>query len=644
MSLRLKLLSLIGLVLLASLYIVSSIYVHYFRDQQKRLKYNEMERLGDLLQKDIEECMLSGRPETLNNIIENYRKIGGLNSLRIIDDSGVILSSHTRIEVGRRSEDYLNLRPGINNHIYYIKPIRPTNQCRSCHRENNRFRMIEMKYELTRIMESQDLKLNRILFSVIISFGILSIIGLILSRLIFNPINKINNLLQKSKEGCPSDSAVKSTVISQNKDEINILHRMSEYLLEQFKNLVELNRKLEKELSDLRTELKYMERVEEINRELQYKFKRLESTNRALEIFTQEAKHRLISIETNIKRFKKTGEIVGTLSEMQEWEEVLKNFIKYIVNLLQAERGIIYIIKNNTEFIFNYVKAFGFSPDFSAQDKDILSKLITNKIYIIDIHPASGNQIIGVPVKTKSYTIGAMLVEATGSPFTQQDIEILMVFRDHLSYIFSNLQEFERYTKGYASVIESVIGHILEENRFYEKGHSNRIKRISLEIGKELNLLSKEIEILEQASGLCDIGKLKLPYRIFNKKGPLTVEEFDLLKTHPARGAEFFDGIIFFNGLRRVILQHHERYDGSGYPEGLKEGDIDIKARIIHLTDAFEAMMSDRPYRPALSLSDTLKEIETQTGHQFDPDVVRIFFKLLKERPSVFIMAGYPIE
>ncbi len=101
---------------------------------------------------------------------------------------------------------------------------------------------------------------------------------------------------------------------------------------------------------------------------------------------------------------------------------------------------------------------------------------------------------------------------------------------------------------------------------------------------------------------------------------------------------------MIFNELKTVILQHHERYDGSGYPEGLHGEDIDIKARIIHLADAFEAMMSDRPYRPALSFVDTLKEIEKKTEKQFDPFVVKTFFEIIKDRPSVFIMAGYRIE
>ncbi len=642
MTLRLKLLSLIGLFIIASIFIVSSIYIHNFKNELKRLKYNDIERLGELLHNEIEQSMISGRPEAINRIIENYKKIGDLNSIRIIDNSGVILRSHTRLEIGSRSDYYPNMKPGID-HIYYVKPIIITHQCKRCHPETKP-RLIEMKYELTNITDFHYLKLNRILLILIISFGTLSVINLILSRLIFNPINKIINMLQKSKKRCPADSLVKSTLASQSLDDIKFLHSMSEYLFGQLKNLVELNGKLEKELSDLKKELKYREQIEQINRELQYKFKRLESTNRALEIFKQEAKLRLLFTDNNIKRLKKTGEILEILSETQGLEEVLKNFIKYIVNLIQAERGIIYIVKGNTEFIFNYLRDSGFSPDFSANDKDILFKIVTNKIDIIDIHPVSGNQIIGLPIRIKSDIIGAMLVEAARSTFTKQDIEILTVFRDHLSYIFKNLLDFEICTKSYISVLEAVIVNILEGNRFYEKGHYNRIKKITLEIGKELDLLSKEIETLEHAAGLCDIGKLKLPYRIFDKKAPLTAEEFDILKTHPAKGAKFFDGITFLNGLRMIILQHHERYDGSGYPEGLKEEDIDIKARIIHLTDAFEAMMSDRPYRPALSLRDTLKEIETQAGHQFDPNLVRIFFKLLKERPSVFIMAGYPIE
>lgn len=336
-------------------------------------------------------------------------------------------------------------------------------------------------------------------------------------------------------------------------------------------------------------------------------------------------KKRLNVMEINLGRLKKTADITVILCDKRETEEVIKIFIKYITDIVSAERGIIYIRQNSSDFVFHYIKNYGFNPEVSQEDKNLLFKTIKKGGPVLDIHPQTGRQVMIIPVSLKESSIGALLIESeTGGSFSQHDIETITVFSNHLSIAFKNMKTFEVFTKSYTSVAEALIGDILEENKFYRKGRSKRLKRLSVELGRRFGLSSKELEILEQASALSDIGKLRIPYRIFNKKGSLTPEEFNILKMHPVKGAELFDSMILHD-LKTVILQHHERFDGMGYPEGVEGEDIDIKARIISLVDAFEAMLSDRPYRPALSLEDALKEIEKTSGRQFDPEVVKRF-------------------
>lgn len=519
------------------------------------------------------------------------------------------LKSKGKAEIGLKSPDFLQSKKLLKDILYHMKPIESSQSCKTCHGDRKILGIIEVKYDLSEVILLNKIKWIWVMVILIIAIA-LFLGAVIVNRLVFYPLKKIFSLFD--------DPELRGFPVKEKNFEI--------------KNLQGI-------ITELKTEIKYKEKLEKMNRELHHSLKELESTNKALHLVSQETKKRLHLMETNIGRLKKTGDIMSMLFDKNDTEEIMKNFIMYIVDIVLAERGVIYLRINSNDFIFHYIRNYGFNPEISQQDKDLLSRILKNRLTILDVHPLSGRQIIGLPVRLRESLIGCLMLEGA---FSQQDMEIMTVFSNHLSIALKNIQNFEKFTKGYISVIDVIIGDILEENRFYRKGRVMRLKRLSIEIGKLLGLSSKELETLTQASVLLDIGKLRIPYRIFNKKGPLTLEEFNILKMHPLKGAELFDGTIFYD-LRTVILQHHERYDGTGYPEGIAGEDIDIKARIISLADAFEAMMSDRPYRSALSFEGTLKEIEKTAGRQFDPNVVKRFFDVVNENPSIFIETGYKI-
>src|SRR5581483_3040757 len=133
---------------------------------------------------------------------------------------------------------------------------------------------------------------------------------------------------------------------------------------------------------------------------------------------------------------------------------------------------------------------------------------------------------------------------------------------------------------------------------------------------------------------LHDIGKVGIPEHILCKVGPLSAEEWNVMRAHPAIGAQIVAPIRFLGNAALVIRHHHERFDGSGYPDGLRGSDIPLAARIFAVADAFDAMTSDRPYRRALSVERAIEEICDGGGSQFDPDVVRVFVDMVEEEPS----------
>jgi putative nucleotidyltransferase with HDIG domain len=162
----------------------------------------------------------------------------------------------------------------------------------------------------------------------------------------------------------------------------------------------------------------------------------------------------------------------------------------------------------------------------------------------------------------------------------------------------------------------------------FTHGHSFRVSRYALRIARSMGMSSRDLEMLEYAGLLHDIGKIAIQNDILLKVGPLTEDEWRSLKSHPNIGADIVDQLKFLKEASDVIRSHHERPDGNGYPRGLKGNDVPLTARILNVVDAFDAMTSDRPYRKALPIARVIEELETYKGKQFDEQTVDILLDL----------------
>lgn len=159
-------------------------------------------------------------------------------------------------------------------------------------------------------------------------------------------------------------------------------------------------------------------------------------------------------------------------------------------------------------------------------------------------------------------------------------------------------------------------------------GHSERVVTYSLRLGREYGLDNDQMKSLEFGSLLHDIGKIGVPDSILRKPAKLSEDEWVRMREHPLHGQQILRGIEFLEGPARVVAQHHEKWDGSGYPLGLREQDIDVCARIFSVADAFDAITSDRVYRRGKSYQDAAQELEEWSGRQFDPRVVAAFHRV----------------
>lgn len=175
------------------------------------------------------------------------------------------------------------------------------------------------------------------------------------------------------------------------------------------------------------------------------------------------------------------------------------------------------------------------------------------------------------------------------------------------------------------------IANTIEAKDLYTSGHSNRVARCCVEIAKRMGLAEEEIKELNFKALLHDIGKIGVPDAILNKPLPLEDEEFAYIKKHPVIGGDILKSITAIPNLHYGALYHHERYDGKGYPSGLKGEEIPYEARIIAIADTYDAMTSDRAYRKALSREYVIEEFGKCRGVQFDPKITDMFIEMLKE-------------
>ncbi|MCH5163799.1 MAG: HD-GYP domain-containing protein [Clostridiales bacterium] len=177
----------------------------------------------------------------------------------------------------------------------------------------------------------------------------------------------------------------------------------------------------------------------------------------------------------------------------------------------------------------------------------------------------------------------------------------------------------------------TTMANMIDAKDSYTEGHSRRVSTYAVQLAEAMGFSPEEVENIRKIALLHDIGKIGVPDGILNKPGRLTDEEFNIMKGHSSIGGDIIKNIKTVPGLHDSVLYHHERYDGKGYPAGLKGEDIPYIARIIAVADAFDAMTSDRVYRTRLSNDQVLSELEKGSGSQFDPDISHKMLDLIHE-------------
>jgi signal transduction histidine kinase/response regulator RpfG family c-di-GMP phosphodiesterase len=243
------------------------------------------------------------------------------------------------------------------------------------------------------------------------------------------------------------------------------------------------------------------------------------------------------------------------------------------------------------------------------------------------------NSLLSVPLKDGDQVIGVINVTNKISliPFSDNDANMLESLGHRVSGILGKVKHYEGLKSEFGSIVDSLTC-LIESRRLVSSKRGSEITGLVVELGRGMGLGEEDVRVLQYVSAVYDVGMVKVGEGILRRRGGLRYGEYESVKRHPKEGVEILDPIEFLEQVKEIILHHHERYDGGGYPGGLSGESIPVGARILAVIDAYSSMLSDRPYRGAMRVEEAMSELRRCSGTQFDPAVVEKLVEVLEQR------------
>lgn len=343
-------------------------------------------------------------------------------------------------------------------------------------------------------------------------------------------------------------------------------------------------------------------------------------------------------------------QIVDALNTTLDERTLIKNVMKITPQYLKLDRMFVFLYEEDRKgFIFS--DGYGLTPfeegvllskNFKTGDSPAIDRALKGEMLIIENPEERGllpkdlvdafqiDSMIIVPISFREKIIGGIFGDyRTAKSVEQKDLSLLRGLASGIGIALENARLYKELEQLLISTI-TALASAIDAKSPWTKGHSERVTRYAIEIGKEMGLKDEELERLRLAGLLHDIGKIGIVDVLLDKTEKLTGEELEHIKKHPRMGVEILAPIKQLGDVIPAILHHHERYDGNGHPDGLKGEDIPLHARILCIADSYDSMTADRPYRNSPGKEYAISEFKRFLGTQFDPKVVKAFLKVLE--------------
>jgi len=332
-------------------------------------------------------------------------------------------------------------------------------------------------------------------------------------------------------------------------------------------------------------------------------------------------------------------------------EQTISTIVNSIQEIMDA-RGCIYWILDTDKKQVSMKVASGFlMKNLSQVDYEILEDVFQigqdAEVYFEDVRddpriPSYSRlgkllvvSMLGIPFRIVGGYVGVLAVYFSSERrLTRNEVDFVRALGEQGALALHKVLRFdEQMVNSFKATIEGLV-LALEAKDICTHGHSLNVARLSWAVARDIGLSQDEADTVYHAGLLHDIGKIAMHDDILDNLGNLSLKEFEQIKKHPVIGARILKPLTFLDNVSKLILHHHERYDGSGYPDGLAGEDIPLGARIIAVCDSFDAMVSDRPNSENFTVAKAVKELESRAGSFFDPEIVRAFAETIEKEPD----------
>lgn len=354
-------------------------------------------------------------------------------------------------------------------------------------------------------------------------------------------------------------------------------------------------------------------------------------------------RERFLQTQVHNQRLSELLEAISQMTGILDRNQLLQSVTEKASQLFEGERSTVFIVDPAThETIYNV--SFQAPKQADLQISDLNHHQAEKPVHSTSSFNFLTRSAISAQltswVKTKNgrqdgaILGGLMVLNKRAGAFQEQDASVLNILAEQASALLQVAELYESSEKLFMDTIRALVA-VIDAKDPGTQGHSTRVSDYSVLIAQEMDLDEPQINDIRISSMLHDLGKIGIPEAILNKQGSLTPEEREIINRHPIIGANILGQIDALSNIVPGILEHHERIDGSGYPFGLRGEQISLFGRIITVADVFDAMTSPRPYRAALSVTETINYLRTNSGKLFDPSCIQALLTILERSTDV---------
>lgn len=658
-SLKTRIFVILAVSIVSLLAVLSLVYERFLEDQVIEGAASHSALVADTIHLGLAQNMISNNREAIQLSLRDILKNPVISEIVVTDgkDRAVYASREETIGQNMKKKGFSGIgdsrgwkvakrAEGRGREIFRYIPIPNRTACHGCHSPSQKvLGHVGLRMSLE---DSERLIATSRYFLLAVATVLLVALFVVNAHFFNKHVSKPIESLLRRFEDVQNGKVVAGSEADFPADEIGVLSGRFEDLLLAVEDLHSREKEKAKEYVLLQQDRAHQEEMRDINSQLGVRVAELDKANRRINAMASQLEEKNESLQNAVKNISALNRVGVALSSELDIDKLVKLLINISVKGMRAEIG--YIMLMDDEGVNLKMRSWtglpeNFEPTSTIRTGESVSGMVVKTGQPVLLPKVDGTggikaesrygfvrrSVISAPIKIKGRILGVIeLTNKKGSlGFNEDDLQMMQSIANQAAVALENANLYRQVQKSYFDTIRALV-QAVEEKDTYTRGHSERVTTFSVKIAEKMGFSDRQILSIRYGGVLHDIGKIGINVNIIQKPGRLTDEEFNIIKNHPLIGERIISPIAFLKDVLPVVSQHHERYDGHGYPLGIDGSRMVPEARVLAVADAYDAMITARPYRSPLPREEAIAELRRCSGTQFDPIVVEFFLELLE--------------